>query len=428
MARVKPRIIDGPASSEAIPIEPLYPVQRTIQLDAKTKEQIAQEDAINSEHSVRKDCGITLSSERIKCVPRISNRDLPDIVKSNIARLQNIHQPLVREAKLKLRTITSGIASIGAHEFNLTPVNTGNPFKRKFDNTHSSPNDLSVFQPPPPSRTRHTIEQYRVLKSNEKPRGNEENNVENIPFVSTRPTDIEIITNEIDSDILDIQPVQTLDDLIFPPSLSPSPVQYSSPIACDSEKQTGTPVAVNTYIDTNSATKPTIIVLSSVVIKPAEQSSTTDTIRLRTSLPIKLDRSRLNLSNIIVRSNTLGEPPKVGTIAQYQRFPFNDYSPAELQRIIDSEGNSFNRKQRTSPPRSLPLWENRQPDPETEDTDTEETGRETPKGKALEPFVCQLPTRSQDKRKQNEAMRTEARNALQSYRSHLNSSVFDRLD
>lgn len=112
------------------------------------------------EKEVRRSCGINLSSDPIARVPRISNRNLPSSVRSNIARLQNVQNPLVKKANRELEQLTKELSKCAAQEPRPVAEAIDNPFKRKFPET-STTNGHKLFVAAPPQKSTITLGQYR---------------------------------------------------------------------------------------------------------------------------------------------------------------------------------------------------------------------------------------------------------------------------
>lgn len=175
--------------------------------------------------------------------------------------------------------------------------------------------------------------------------------------------------------------------------------------------------------------------------EPAKRDSPRPTIDITEpivkSVVIKIDRSRIHWP---VEKKADSQPSDTSSAAdteakaeglylpgtnlwhRFQRYEFDDYQADEVTPSTVSDGNTYNRKRRASPPRHLPLIENRQPDTDLCDTDTDESCP-TPIHPGLEPYLGQLAGACAVDKKLNRSMAKKALDAIIAHRSP--APVFD---
>lgn len=402
------------------------------------------------EKEVRRSCGIDLSSNSIVKVPRITNRSLPDAVQANIARLQNTQIPLVRRANRQLDQITVKLSRVTAGEFTRATEEGPDPFKRKFpDLTPFASNKL--FAPPSPKRTTISVEQYRrkVAKQFESPstpvEGTEATLSSSVPiqdlnidsdelygelnehdpkvsengFATIRPTVLTFAKIALDAGTIPIGP--RFDSLPLQDNLFESGSEHGSfelSIGLDTEDE----LLRSDPEDDDHTPRPV-----AEIIEPTVKS-----------VVVKIDRARIQLapeisklgrpSNEDLESITIVVPeeshlPGTKQWRKYQRYEFDDYRAGEITPALLIAGNTRRRQGRMSPPRSLPLPENRIADADLCDTDTDADALcPTPLHPSLEPYLTQLPTATAGNKRLNRSMKQQVLQALLANRTAVSTS------
>lgn len=377
------------------------------------------------EKNVRTSCNITLSSEPIISVPRITNIRLDPIVQSNIARLQNAQRPIIKAENKRLALVVRELSKISTGAINANQEShIGNPFKRVASKLVSTGRDL--FAPQPPIRSTITYEQYKQgIRSNYESTGIETKISESLPSDEVSIDDLNIETDSLYADILTGLNKETDAEVHSLTSIPIPDIRTRTPLSPDNQlvpraSPFNPPLLPDKLFDSDYGCSSPELEIGLDTEDELLRSDTDESLPVIRSLIVKIDVTRINLNfgSRATKSQNSGEGSQVrnNQWSKYQRYPFDDYHPGENDLNDIVKGNARNRKNRVSPPRCLPLLYNRRADDNLPDTDTEDKNCPTPKHPCLEPYLTQCPSKSADSKWLNKRMKRDADATIAAHR------------
>lgn len=383
------------------------------------------------EKEVRRSCGINLSSDPIARVPRISNRNLPSLVQSNIARLQNIQKPVVKKANKELALITKELSKCAVPEPRPITESIGNPFKRKFPEA-SAADAHKLFAAPPPKRATITLGEYRqrstfgTFSSSEDSSGAE--SIE-APSNIVPLHDLNIESSELFGDILTEASEEARVET--PSSLVPSLLNSSSNSSLFSVASTQSSDQLPDHLFDDESDPSLQLDIGLDTEEELLRSDTEEAIQIPTQLLIKIDRDRLRFDRFSVerpKQSNLTNPLNVDPINQSPgecRRPSDSVDPANAE--VTGDSGSLQRSTSASSYSSISSVERFVSD-DSSTTEKEDKGSQTPKRPAQNTAILQRSPKARKLKRYNQTLRKHAIGAIHSLRTEIRiGSIFQRL-
>lgn len=370
-------------------------------------------------------------------MPRIPRYKLDPIVQSNIARLQNAQRPLVKAANKRLERVVRDLSNFTV-EPRPDPIRS-NPFKRWLADSAPNPG-RNLFAPAQPRPSTISLEEYRsgarssrdvteALASETESLAGEESDPNVPPSVNVSNEDLNICTEGLFEDVSTGSDANLNTVDITPPArIPPASLIFGQNVPCSSFLDLH-PLPDNLFDSESGRSSPELQINIDTDDEQLEAGDAPSPTTV-TKLMVQIDLQQIEWDNTdrSAAPATEGEPPKVPEAnpipacwANFQRYPFNDYSPSELGSIGTGREGDRRRRDRNTPPRCLPLFANLVPDPDICETYNEACL--TPRVPILEPYLTQHFSKSVDKRRRNLRLRRDAWTVIIAHRAAANPDL-----